>query len=192
MRRPAFGFDCDTQRAFRSDRLVALGRLTVDQITIYVGNRIRGLGAVAPVLFADQVKHPEVRHAFLFQTLRGEDLSRDHAFRVASAAPVYILLVFAEPYEGRHGVDMRRESHDRIAQAGINVDPVAGDGLSRHLKTGVRKVIAQPAPGRAFIPRDGFDLHQFACELEDIHKLTIAIWACPDVDDGPSKNEARL
>ena len=47
----------------------------------------------------------------------------------------------------------------------------AGYGLSRHFETGARKVIPQPAPRHALVPRDGFDLHQFARELDDVYKI---------------------
>ena len=107
MLRPAFGFDDDTQRAFGRNRLMALGRFAVDQKTIAVRNRIRGLRAIAPVLFANQIKQPDVRQAFVFQLLRREDLGGDHAFGVARAASVNVLLVFAETDEWRHGVHVR-------------------------------------------------------------------------------------
>src|SRR5215510_1909759 len=89
MRRPASGFDADAQRAFGGHRLTALGRLAVDQKTIPVRDRIRGFRAVTPVLLADHVEHPDVRQAFFPQLLCGEDLSRDHPFRVACAAPSF-------------------------------------------------------------------------------------------------------
>jgi hypothetical protein len=81
---------------------------------------------------------------------------------------------------------VRREGHDRIADARVDVDSVASDGLSRHFKTGVRQVIPQPSPGRAFIPRDGFDINQFPCGLEDVY-IDRDLRIC-----GSSKNEARL
>src|SRR5262249_56534852 len=99
MRRPAFGFDGDAQRAFGCDSMTALGRLSVNQKTIPVRDRIRGLRAIAPVLLSDHIEHPDVRYAFILQSLRGEDLSRNHTLRVACAAPVNILLVLAEAYE---------------------------------------------------------------------------------------------
>src|SRR5262245_28154860 len=106
MGRSTAGLDNHAQGAFGGNRLVAFGRLAIDQVAVSIAELVGCTSSVTSILLANEVEHAKVANPFLSQPVCCGNLGRDYSLRVTRATAVDALFVFTRRNERRDGVEM--------------------------------------------------------------------------------------
>src|SRR5215468_4460203 len=106
MGRSTASLDNHAQGAFGGNRLVAFGRLAIDQVAVSIADFVGRTSAVTSILLADEVEHAKVANASLSQPVCCGNLGRDYSLCVTRATAIDTLLVFTRRNERRDCVQM--------------------------------------------------------------------------------------
>ena len=173
VRHAAVRDDFETQRAFRPERQLVLGRFAVDDElrTPRVLRRRERARTVA--LLAHHEQQPDVALPGFEQLAHREDHGRDDALGIAGAASPNVLVILARRKERRHGVHVRGERDRWLAPPG---EYVIAPRLHWHqlnapveLLRQLRQMREERVAHLFFVFGDGFDVHQRARQFKNIH-----------------------
>src|SRR5579859_2098320 len=161
------------QRPFRPKRQMVLRRLAINQKPRTAWLRRGNLRPCAVPLFAHHKQQSKLSHPRCEQFLRRCNHRCDDPLRVASAPPKNIFLVFGRTEIGRNCVHVRRQRHHRLAPRRKKIVAVL---LCRHAahapvasRRQRRQMRKQVVAHVFLVVRRGLDIHQRACQFEQLH-----------------------
>src|SRR5712675_1662106 len=163
----------ETQRSLGSQAQLVLRGLSVDQIARTSRRFCRNARAGAVSFFANHKEQAWIRHSFSKELLDSANHGGNDAFGVARSSPPEKFIVFVQGKEGRHGVHVRGECHDRLAPARKNIEALR---LHWHTfdATAVfsgerRKMAKQEFASLGFVVGHRLDVNERARQLKQIH-----------------------
>ena len=163
------GREVGAKHALLPDGQLVLCRLTVDQEAPARLERRGCRGSLGTVLLAHHEKEPDPVLAGSAQALGGGDHRGGEPLGITGAAAMKPGLVLPQVDEGRHGVEVGGKHHHRLAQPGIDIEPVVEHRLAHHDPATLFQEPGEELGHGAFPAGGRIDAHERTREFEDVH-----------------------